>query len=128
MPRPDSHLHPALCFALLGAAWVDNDQPLGSECTLVSSLPRGTASFGVGRAADIQPCIPENEVLRYHFLAKGWDAAQGQVSGLCRIGQTHHISGNSKKLETMILKFLKSVKSVVCGKKSWLRGSVNPGV
>lgn len=67
MPIP---LHPALCFALLGAAGVDEDEPLGSECTLVSSLPWGTASFCVQRAADIQPCIPENEVLRYHFLAR----------------------------------------------------------
>lgn len=63
------------------------------------------------------------------LCAKGCDAAQGQVSDLCRrTGQTHHISDNSRKSEAMILKCFKSVKSVVCGKKSWLMGSVSPGV
>lgn len=109
MPRVDSHLHPALCFALLGAAGVDEDEPCGSECTWVSSLPWGSL-LCVQRAADIQPCFLRMNFqvpfLGQELCAKGWDAAQGQLSGLCRRAeQTHHISGSSKKLETMILKF-----------------------
>lgn len=57
MPRPDPVciLIWALCFAVLGTPGVDEDQPFGSECALVSSLPWGTASFCIWRATEIQP-------------------------------------------------------------------------
>lgn len=56
MPRSDPIyiLIYDLCFAVLGTAGVDEDQPLGSQCALVSSLPWGTASFCIWRAAEIQ--------------------------------------------------------------------------
>lgn len=61
------------------------------------------------------------------LCAKGCDAAQGHVSDLCRrTGQTHHISGNGRKPETMILKCWKSVKSVVCGEEKLAHGLCQP--
>lgn len=48
----------ALCFVVLGTAGVDENQSLGSECTLVNSLPWGTTSFCIQRAAEIQPWVP----------------------------------------------------------------------
>lgn len=85
---------------------MDEDQPLGSECALVSSLP----PFVLRELLPSSPAflVPQVPLLGQQLCAKGWDAAQGQVSALCRrAGQTHHLSGNSKNPETLILTFLK---------------------
>lgn len=122
-PRPDSHLHHDLRYVLCSVRNCRSSEnlPLSHKCNAVSSLPWTTASFSVQRVAEVQPqlswewsCSFTGTVSKMGVTCQRLWCCSVQVQWpVWEIRTEPSRLATAGQPETIILKFSKSVKSVV---------------